>query len=125
MSRSTETTTPAEIEEELEVFSQYLKNSGRKMTRQRRMVVESFLLAGGHLSTEELYQLVKKTDPKLGFVTVFRTLKTLADCGLARETDLHDGRTRFEHTYKRPHHHHIVCLECERTIEYPPEARST
>ncbi len=118
MSRSKETTKSPEIEEELEVFSQYLKNSGRKMTRQRRRVVESFLSAGGHLSTEELYQLVKKTDPKLGFVTVFRTLKTLAECGLARETDLHDGRTRFEHTYKRPHHHHIVCLECERTIEF-------
>ena len=51
-------------------------------------------------------------------MTVFRTLKTLADCGLARETVLHDGPTRFEHTYKRPHHHHLVCVKCRRTIEF-------
>jgi len=118
MGQSTKIETSPGIEEELEVFTQYLKNSGLKMTRQRQLVVESFLLAGGHLSTEELYELVKKKDAKLGFVTVFRTLKTLADCGLARETVLHDGPTRFEHTYKRPHHHHIVCVECDRTIEF-------
>jgi len=118
MAQSREIKTSPGIEEELEVFSKYLKKSGLKMTRQRQLVVESFLLAGGHLSTEELYALVKKKDAKLGFVTVFRTLKTLADCGLARETILHDGPTRFEHTYKRPHHHHLVCVECRRTIEF-------
>ena len=118
MGQSSEIKNSPEMEEELEVFSQYLKNSGLKMTRQRRLVVGSFLLAGGHLSTEELYELVKKKDAKIGFVTIFRTLKTLADCGLARETVLHDGPTRFEHTYKRPHHHHIVCVECDRTIEF-------
>ena len=118
MAQSSEVKTSPGIEEELEVFSKYLKKSGLKMTRQRQLVVESFLLAGGHLSTEELYELVKKKDSKLGFVTVFRTLKTLADCGLARETILHDGPTRFEHTYKRPHHHHLVCVQCRRTIEF-------
>ena len=83
MGQSSKIKTSLGIEEELEVFSQYLKKSGLKMTRQRQLVVETFLLAGGHLSTEELYELVKKKDAKLGFVTVFRTLKTLADCGLA------------------------------------------
>lgn len=88
------------------------------MTRQRELVVESFLLAGGHVRTEELYEFVRERDAKVGYTTVFRTLKALADCGLAREIVLHDGRTRFEYDYKRPHHHHIVCVECERTIEF-------
>ncbi len=125
MGQSSKVETSPAIEEEMEVFSQYLKKSGLKMTRQRRLVLESFLLAGGHLSREELYELVKKKDEKIGFVTVFRTLKTLADCGLARETRLHGGPTRFEHTYKRPHHHHLVCVECDRTIEFlsPDEER--
>ncbi|MDA2933525.1 transcriptional repressor [Acidobacteria bacterium AH-259-D05] len=107
-----------ELQEVLELFSSYLRNNGRKMTRQRQMVVESFLLTGGHVSTEDLYQLVRKKDKKLGFVTVFRTLKALADCGIARKIDLNDGRIRFEHSYRRPHHHHIVCVECNRTIEF-------
>ena len=118
MSKATEVSTSDDMQEVLEVFSQYLKSSGRKMTRQRQMIVESFLRSNGHVSTEELHQLARKKDQKLGFVTVFRTLKALADCGIARKIDLDDGRTRFEHSYRRPHHHHIVCVECSNTIEF-------
>ncbi|MDA2931283.1 transcriptional repressor, partial [Acidobacteria bacterium AH-259-O06] len=104
--------------EQLEILSEYLRKNGLKMTRQRRTVAESFLQTDGHLSTDEWYELVRKKDEKVGFTTVFRTLKTLTDCGLARETHFHDGRIRFEHIYRRPHHHHIVCVECGRTIEF-------
>ena len=107
-----------DIAEQMELFSTYVKKNGLKMTRQREVVVESFLRTEGHVSTDELYQLVKKKNQNIGFTTVFRTLKALTDCGLARETDLSDGRTRFEHLYNRPHHHHIVCMECSRTIEF-------
>ncbi len=110
--------TAKDIAEQMKVFSNYLKKNALKMTRQRKVVVESFLRSDGHLSTDELYQLVKKRDKNVGFTTVFRTLKALTDCGLARETDLMDGRTRFEHLYNRPHHHHIVCTQCNRTIEF-------
>lgn len=88
------------------------------MTPQRTQVVQIFLHADGHLSSQELYELVKLEDPHIGLATVFRTLKTLTDCRLAREVFLSDGRTRFERLYKRPHHHHLVCVECDRTIEF-------
>jgi len=110
--------TDQDIAVQLGLFSEYLKKNGLKMTRQRATVVESFLRTQGHVSTEELYQQVRKMDSTVGFTTVFRTLKALTDCGLARETDLQDGRTRFEHLHNRPHHHHIVCVECNRTIEF-------
>jgi len=110
------------IDEQLEVFAEYVKEKGLRRTRQRELVVKTFLQTEGHLSTDELYSLVRKADPKIGYATVFRTLKTLTDCGLARETDLGDGFTRFEHLYKHPHHHHILCIECNKTIEfYSPE----
>jgi Fur family ferric uptake transcriptional regulator len=54
------------------------------MTRQRQLVAESFLQTDGHLSTDELYDLVRKKASNLGLATVFRTLKALTDCGLAR-----------------------------------------
>ncbi|HUV14432.1 MAG TPA: transcriptional repressor [Acidobacteriota bacterium] len=110
------------INEQLEVFAEYVRAKGLRKTRQRDLVVRTFLRTEGHLSTDELYNLVRKEDSKIGYATVFRTLKTLTDCGLARETDLGDGFTRFEHLYKHPHHHHILCVECNRTIEfYSPE----
>ncbi len=107
-----------QFQEQLDVFARYLKKNGLKMTRQRELLVRTFLEAEGHLSADELFELVKKKDQKLGFATVFRTLKALTECGLARETDLSDGRTRFEKLYKRPEHHHIVCEGCGKTIEF-------
>lgn len=107
-----------EVAEQLEIFSTYLKGKGLRMTPQRQLVVESFLEANGHLSAEELYELAKKKDKKIGLATVFRTLKALTDSSLAREVHLSDGFTRFERHYKRPHHHHLVCLECHRTTEF-------
>ena len=110
--------TPEEITQQMVLFTGYLKKNGLKMTRQREIVVERFLQTDGHLSTDELFNLVKKKDKTLGYTTVFRTLKALKDCGLARETHLSDSRTRFEHLYNQPHHHHIVCKECNSTIEF-------
>ena len=96
-----------EIAEQFQVFSTYLRDKGLRMTVQREVVVVSFLKAPGHASVEELYALVKKKEKKIGFTTVFRTLKALTDCGLAREVQLSDGLTRYERRYRRPHHHHL------------------
>lgn len=106
------------IEEQLELFKEHLRNKGLRMTRQRELIVQTFLQSDGHVSTDELHDLVREEDRNIGYATVFRTLKALNECGLARETDLDDGRARFEPLYKRPRHHHIVCLECNNTIEF-------
>jgi len=49
-------------------------------------------------------------------------MKILADCGLAREIDLADGITRYEHLYNHEHHDHLICMQCGKSIEfYKPE----
>ncbi len=103
---------------EKEIFFAYLREHGLKRTAQKELILDTFLETEGHLSVEELYKLVKQRDPSIGFVTVYRTLKSLTACGLAREVDLGDGRTRFEHFYDHPHHHHIICASCKKTIEF-------
>jgi len=113
------------VAEQLNIFSRYVRENGLRMTRQRQMVVETFLRSEGHLSADELYDLVRSQGSRVGYATVTRTLKALTECGLARKTDLADGRTRFEHLYKHPDHHHIVCTQCKRTIEFlSPELES-
>lgn len=107
-----------EVVKQIELFTGYLRENGLRMTRQRKTIVEGFLSVDGHVSTDELFDLVKNKDKSVGYTTVFRTLKALKDCGLARETFLSDGRTRFEHRYHRPYHHHIVCQQCNNTIEF-------
>jgi Fur family ferric uptake transcriptional regulator len=106
------------LKEETELFYSYLRQNGLKKTYQKDLILETFLNTEGHLSVEDIYALVKKKDKKVGVVTVFRTLKSLAACGIAKEIMLGDGLTRFEHNYHHPSHHHIVCTECNRAIEF-------
>ncbi len=106
------------LKEEFELFHSFLRQNGLKKTYQKDLILETFLDSEGHLSVEDVYALVKKKDKRVGIVTVFRTLKSLTACGIAREITLGDGLTRFEHSYRHPHHHHIVCTECRKAIEF-------
>lgn len=106
------------LKEETELFYSFLRQNGLKKTYQKDLILETFLNTEGHLSVEDIYALVKKKDKKVGVVTVFRTLKSLTACGIAREISLGDGLTRFEHCYHHPYHHHIVCTECHKAIEF-------
>jgi Fur family transcriptional regulator, ferric uptake regulator len=105
---------------EIEHFHNFLRRKGKKKTYQKDLILETFLRTEGHLSVEDVYALVKKRDKKIGVVTVFRTLLSLADeeCGIARKITLGDGLTRFEHRYQHPYHHHIICDKCHKAIEF-------
>lgn len=106
---------------EKEIFFEHLKKAGLKKTGQRELILEVFLKTEGHLSAEDLYGLVKAEDPTVGFTTVYRTLKLLAECGLAREEGLGDNRMRYEHNYNHQHHDHLICTECGELIEFYSE----
>ena len=114
-----------DLSAEKKLFYGYLRQNRLKKTHQKDLILDTFLKTEGHLSVEDLYELVKMKDKKIGIVTVFRTLKSLTACGIAREINLGDGLTRFEHSYHHPHHHHIVCTECNKAIEFiSPELES-
>ena len=106
------------MQKEKEIFFEHLKRSGNKRTAQRELILDVFLETEGHSSAEELYQIIKAKDPHVGATTVYRTLKLLAECGLAREERLGDGRTRYEHLYNHQHHDHMICMECGASIEF-------
>lgn len=107
-----------QVQEAQEIFYKHLKRVGLKHTDQRDTILRTFLETRDHLSTDELHRLVKRKDPKIGFTTVYRTLKLLADAGLASEVAFHDGVARFEHQYNRRNHHHMVCTECGGSVEF-------
>ena len=104
--------------EEQEVFLTNLQRKGLKRTAQRALILDVFLRTEEHLSSEDLYQIVKKEDPTVGQTTVYRTLKLLSDAGLAREVRFGDNRTHYEHNYKHQHHDHMICSSCGKIIEF-------
>ena len=106
------------MREAQEIFYKHLKRVGLKHTDQRDTILRTFLETRDHLSTDELFRLVRKKDAKIGFTTVYRTLKLLAECGLASEVAFHDGIARYEHQYNRRSHHHMVCTGCGSSVEF-------
>jgi Fur family ferric uptake transcriptional regulator len=104
-----------------EQLSEYLALKGLKTTVQRDVILHVFLQAGKHLSAEELYARVKRSHVGIGYATVYRTLKLLADAGLAQERRFEDGFTRYEHTGGDAHHDHLICTRCGAIIEFENE----
>src|SRR5512132_3588762 len=107
-----------DIREAQDILHRHLKQVGLKHTEQRDTILRTFLETRDHLSTDELYRLVRERDARIGFTTVYRTLKLLAECGLASAVAFQDGVARYEHQYNRRSHHHMVCTECGSSVEF-------
>jgi Fur family ferric uptake transcriptional regulator len=104
-------------EEEEKIFDDFVKKKGLKHSDQRRGILRTFLKTERHLTADELYGLVKRRNPAIGFATIYRTLKLLCECGLSRELKLENGSVRYEHLYGHEHHDHLICLKCGKFIE--------
>src|SRR5262245_64436505 len=96
--------------EEVVVFHQHLKRERLKRTAQRDLILDVFLDTEGHVSSEELYALVKTKDPSVGFTTAYRTLKLLRECGLARQLESYDGRMLYQNDYNHRQREHLICV---------------
>ena len=94
----------------LEVLNRYLTEHGMKHTRQREIIVEEFFKSNKHLQIEELLNQVKKVEPSIGYVTVYRTLMLLKECGLAHQRHFGEGKSLFEKA--GDHHDHMICIKC-------------
>jgi Fur family transcriptional regulator, ferric uptake regulator len=80
-----------------------------RLTPQRRVVLG--LIAGwrGAFTVVELYDRARRTEPKLGLATVYRTVDLLRRTGSVRPL----GGDEPTYVRCRPgHHHHLVCLTC-------------
>ncbi len=103
-------------------LNEYMNRHGLRSTEQRRLVTEMFFASSDHLSIEDLLEKVRLEEPKIGYATVYRTLKLLKDCGLAFERHFGDGVSRYEVAWANEHHDHMICVECERIVEFEDEA---
>jgi Fur family ferric uptake transcriptional regulator len=98
-------------------FKEHLRGQHLKSTAQRDTIAKVFLATQRHISVEELYQEVKRRNPRIGYATVYRTMKLLTECDLAVERHFRDGGARYESGQKR-HHDHLICESCGKIVEF-------
>jgi Fur family ferric uptake transcriptional regulator len=95
-----------------------LRPAGTKRSNKREQIVNVFLRQQGHLSADDLVDLIKREDQRISRATVYRTLQWMVDAGIARKVDFGEGRFRFEHSYRHPRHFHLICKTCNRSYEF-------
>ena len=96
------------------------RNAGFRLTLPRQAILNVFAENPKHLSAEEIFLLVHKNYPGIGFATVYRTLDLLTQMGLIFKFDFGEGRSRYELASEtaKQHHHHLICAKCSRIIDY-------
>jgi Fur family transcriptional regulator, ferric uptake regulator len=95
-----------------------LKPDGGKRSSKREQIVNVFLRQEGHLSADDLVDLIRREDQRISRATIYRTLQWMVDAGIARKVDFGEGRFRFEHSYRQPRHFHLICKSCHRSFEF-------
>lgn len=105
--------------ERFAAFRRALKERGLKSTAQRDDIARVFFASTRHVSIDELYREVRKVSPRVGYATVYRTIKLLKECELAEEQHFGDGQTRYENAESEEEHHdHLICENCGKIVEF-------
>lgn len=94
-----------------------LRSAGRRLTPQRRLILQVLEESDEHLDADALYDRVKARAPDISLATVYRTLALLREIGLVEEHRLGQSHAHYEAMRQVPHYH-FTCLQCGKVIEF-------
>jgi Fur family ferric uptake transcriptional regulator len=100
-------------------FAQFLQGRGKRLTQQRRLIVDQVFSHHDHFDADELMEHLQPllAQRKLSRPTIYRTLSELVEAGMLRAMTL-GGRNVYEHQYGYPSHDHLYCQVCNKLIEF-------
>jgi Fur family ferric uptake transcriptional regulator len=103
----------------LDRFAQFLQSRGKRVTKQRRIIIEEVFSHHDHFDADELMDHLREAIDRreVSRPTVYRTLSELTEAGLIRKMTL-AGRSVYEHAYGYPRHDHLHCQVCNTLIEF-------
>ena len=103
-----------------ERFEEYLQSRGKRITQQRRALVDFIFERHDHFDADELIDSLRQ--PARGRARSAGRPSTarsneLVEAGLLRKMTL-SGRAVYEHDYGYPQHDHLYCQICDKLIEF-------
>jgi Fe2+ or Zn2+ uptake regulation protein len=98
---------------------QELKTAGLRITIARRAVLDALINSPGHLTAEDLLELVTKTYPEIHLSTIYRTLDTLESAQVIDHVHLGHGRAVYHLASNS--HQHLVCERCGVVLQVRDE----
>jgi len=105
-----------------EMLQKYLKSQGKlRSTPARMAVLDAIVQTQGHFDAEGLYYRLMSGGKKISRATVYNTLDLFQECGLVSKYRFAESSSRYEKAFGRPHHHHLICLQCGDILEFVNE----
>ena len=93
-----------------------LRARGKRLTRPRRLILDTVRASDAHPSVAAVYRLVRRRLPRGSLATVYRNLRMLAAEGLLSER-ADSGGVRFDGNTDA--HDHFTCVACGRIYDVP------
>lgn len=107
----------------MERFRAVLRERSLKMSKVRESIARTALAYPGHFSVDDLVQQLHENGVRDAHqATVYRALPLMVEAGLIQPALISksDGQ-RYEASFEREHHDHLVCTSCGRVVEYQSE----
>lgn len=101
-----------------EIFRNFLKAGKNRITPERFEVLDAALDYVGHFGADDLYIIMKNAKSRVSRATVYKTLELLAQCELLSKRHFGDNITRYESSFKKQVHDHLICVDCGRIVEF-------
>ncbi|MEA2064136.1 MAG: Fur family transcriptional regulator [Gemmatimonadota bacterium] len=99
-------------------FLKFLRENGFLVTRQRRRIAEVIFSSKGHLSVEDIQDLLRKRKISASIASIYRTLDVMVQSGLVVQHRFGKRFKRFEAARMDNHHDHLVCIHCNKVFEF-------
>jgi Fur family ferric uptake transcriptional regulator len=94
-----------------------LRAHGKRVTSQRNLILQIVRESRGHLDASEIYRRARSKDPRISLSTVYRNLNLLEELGLISELHLDQEHHHYE-LKEGMGHHHLICTNCDKVIEF-------
>jgi Fur family ferric uptake transcriptional regulator len=101
-----------------EIFRNFLKNEKNRITPERFEVMDAALDYEGHFGADDLYILMKNDKSTVSRATVYKTVELLVQCELLSKRHFGENTTRYESSFKKQIHDHLICMDCGRIVEF-------
>jgi Fur family ferric uptake transcriptional regulator len=89
-----------------------MNSSSKRITSQRRIILEELRQSRNHPTADEVYQAVRRRLPRISLGTVYRNLELLSQSGELVKIESAGGQRRFDG--QDGFHHHVHCTVCGR-----------
>lgn len=98
-------------------FKKMIREMNLKVTGQRLAIFEALHSGRAHVTAQEVYEIVNRNHPEIGFATVYRFLRKLTEYSFVTEVRMGGLPARYELTPQN-HHDHLTCVDCGQICEF-------